>query len=85
MTMYLPNSGVRPTGSEPAEFLDIASMSGDVEFGSCAPSARPEGQHSNAAEGPPGTTTRVCDGLDRCRRDATVNPSSDTRHEGADQ
>ncbi len=79
MTMYLPNSGVRPTGSEPGEFLDVTSMSGDVEFGSRAR------QPSRLPEGPPGTATGVRDGLDQTPYDATVKPTSDTRYEGADQ
>ena len=85
MTMYLPNSGVRPTGSEPAEFLDVTSMSGHIEFGSRAPCAPRDGQPSSAAEGPAGTATGVRDGLDQTRQGATVKTSSDIRHQGADQ
>jgi hypothetical protein len=30
MTMYLPNPDIHPTGSEPAEFIEIPSMADDA-------------------------------------------------------
>ena len=37
MTMYLPNTGVRPTGFEAGEFIEVTSMSDEVEFGTPEP------------------------------------------------
>jgi hypothetical protein len=43
MSMYLPNSDLRPTGNEPAEFIDLPAMSDD------AARTEPRVDRSNAA------------------------------------
>jgi hypothetical protein len=43
MTIYEPNDEVRPTGQEPAEFIEPQRADGDESEEDADPSARPSG------------------------------------------
>ncbi len=74
--MYLPNTGVRPTGFEAGEFIEVTSMSDEVEFGARARRAHPEPVPSDPALG---QRTGELHGLEQPPRDATVSMSPDTQ------
>jgi hypothetical protein len=51
MSMYLPNPGLHPTGSEPAEFIDLPAMAHEVtgETGP-APGSGDDGKRAAAVD-----------------------------------